>query len=339
VPGPGRGTSRLLLNRRRSGTVVAPPYSRTTLQGFPRSCTSLNESAIRLNNVWLRHLKTLNNLQTPLPPKQADEFLNALLLDVSEKLKTACKGISTGDLILANRLLSPSETQRLGIFEPIASDPIGAMASRRVASHAAHLYGDESILSSNWVASGEASLSQQKRFAAGFLQLLSLAGLYSFIHGFRAPVSAGASFLATPSGPVISSDEEFAEKQVLFSSLDKRKRLTFSPFARIGEFNARAYPMSVEEVDGMALLSGYYKLSENQEWKYDFFFWGLDPLREFFVDDIDEVHCQQAWGMSGVSFVVLLAALCHLIAEACTKEDGAKSIKFSSMLTDRFITP
>ncbi len=274
---------------------------------------------------WVRAYRDADPRRGLLEPRAAEQFLLRWQGELRKEVEQVCSRVSKPELFFALRLLDPGRLATQGIRDPGGQHRSVAMATRRVATHAALLYARPPSEDYNAPYGGGWRPGEGNRLADAFLRILTLSFRYIWSHSYRAIAAAGGDLIIAGDG----LREVPGETLALIRSLDERKNAYYSPFARIGEFSARA--VLTREPDGASLLSARYQVSEVGGWSYDWVAWRLDPLREFAVG-LDPELCRRAWGMTGVEFVCLLAGLCHLIALGLAERGGGEGFSLSSVV-------
>lgn len=278
---------------------------------------------------WARAYRNADLGRQRLEPLEAEQLLLGWQEELRKEMERVCSRVRKPDLLFALRLLDPGKLAAIGVQEPARMDWHVAMGVRRVAAHAALLYGCRTSEDYDAPYGGTVHPSERDRFAEVFLKLIFLSSGYVFATAHRGLVAARSELIVAPDGLDVPQNKVTQEIVSLIQSLDERKNAYYSPFSRIGEFSARAMP--TREPDGMSLTSTRYEVSDSGKWSYGWVAWGLDPLREFVVA-LDSDLCRRAWGMTGIEFASLLAGLCHLITIGLTERGRAQALSLSSVV-------
>ena len=257
---------------------------------------------------WDRTYATLGRPDDILSPAEAETFLLSWQDELQVEMRRTCAGVSKAELFFALRTLAPGGPGGFEL-EPLSEVPIGAMAVRRVATHAALRFGQNPSSGYDAPYGGRLEPGDRERFAETLSKLLYLASYYMKVYGYRSVVALGSS-LQVSYDSVRPDSDNFEESDWLTYSLDGRKHANYSPFARIGEFVADATPTMTQ--NGAALVSTRYERLDSGQWRYGVLSWGLAPMLDFLLE-LEPDLCVKAWGMRGEEFSALLAALCHVI--------------------------
>lgn len=174
-------------------------------------------------------------------PEAGQRLLISFQRSLQSRMRRTCGGVPSVELFFAVRLAMPHLLASIGWGSNENNPQLNlkfVMGLRRIATYGALIYGVPTPQSYSLPYGGAYDTRSAPRVADAFASLLLLSDgfawswLYNSWLGQGNKMVVDANFLHFPPG-------DHAEHLALVNSLDERKRLYYSPFSRIGEFQAR----------------------------------------------------------------------------------------------------
>ncbi|ABG05159.1 hypothetical protein Rxyl_2218 [Rubrobacter xylanophilus DSM 9941] len=260
---------------------------------------------------------------SPLDPVTGQALVSTWQKNIEAEMKKYCERATKPELFFCARLMTPEHLRLLrwnSIETQNSQSRIIAMAVRRIATHAALLYGRKPPGRYDAEYGGVIAKNEQERFARTFLSLLNLAETYFESALYKVGFGLGLQMRVSEKGfrPL---EGDFRQLNILTASLDERKHRYFSPFSPVGEFSKASVsvpdPYEGPERDNLGnrvgLFSSHYEIAEDGRSGYRFQAWLLKALEDFLAL-LNPDLVRDSWdGLGREEFVALLAGLCSLV--------------------------